>query len=487
MHTTARKVGGRIIEPERELRVAAEPDVVVAGGGASGMGAAVGAARTGARTLLIERHGFLGGAATASLMAMWNANLDTTTGFAHELIDRLIREGGALPGPATPFDPEKLKDVALEILHEAGVELLFYTNTVAPVVQDTCVAGVVIENKSGRQAVLAKVTIDCTGDGDIAVASGVPYVKGREGDGKMRPVSLIFRMGGLDIPQMVEFARAHPEDFTADPTFQLLDLDGGLVRIFGFFDEVQAATERGDLDRECYYLRLEGINVEHGTAFVNSTRVYGVDGTNAWDLTRAEVEARRQMRQLVSFIKTLPGCEKAYVIDSSASIGVRETRRIRGEALLTEDAIAAGKTYEDTVARLWRRGEIGLETHSPDGGEGAPWDAAWRKIHWPLVAYEVPYGCLVPQGVDGLLVGGRAISQTHDADKYTRSMHCCMVIGQAAGAAAGSAVQQGVQPRHVDRLLLQKTLLRQNVDLGKQTSRVQAASDAHSQPGGHLR
>ncbi len=475
MYVRASIAGGRVVEPQRELPVVAEVDVLVAGGGPAGLGAAVAAARCGARTLLIERNGFLGGAATAGLMAMWNANLDTTTGFAHELIARMIREGGALSGPATPFDPEKLKEVALDILLEAGVRPIFYTNTAAPIVEDRRVAGLVLESKSGRQAALAKVVVDCTGDADVAAAAGVPRVKGRERDGKMRPVSVIFRIGGIDIRAMVEFARAHPADFTADPTFQLLDIDRGLVRIFGFFDEVQAAQGRGELDRECHYLRFEGVDVARGTAFVNSTRVYGVDGTQAGDRTRAEIEARRQVRQLVSFIKTLQGCRNAFVLETSASIGVRETRRIRGEAVLTEENIAAGKSYEDTVARLFRRGEVGLETHSPDGGEGASGDAAWRKIHWPLTPYELPYGSLVPLGVDGLLVGGRCISQTHEADKYTRSMHCCMVIGQAAGTAAGLACAAGVQPRALDRLSLQKSLLRQNVDLGQQTDRVRAA------------
>ncbi|MGE5618104.1 MAG: FAD-dependent oxidoreductase [Sphingomonadaceae bacterium] len=475
MFVRASIAGGRVVEPQRELPVVADVDVVVAGGGPASLGAAVAAARCGARTLLIERNGFLGGAATAGLMAMWNASLDTSTGFAHELIARLIREGGALSGPATPFDPEKLKEVALDIVLEAGVQPLFYTNCAAPILDGRRVAGVVLESKSGRQAALAKVVVDCTGDADIAAAAGVPCVKGRERDGKMRPVSVIFRMGGIDVREMVEFARAHPEDFTADPTFQLLDIDRGLVRVFGFFREVEDARMRGELDPECHYLRFEGVDVARGTAFVNSTRVYGVDGTQAGDLTRAEIEARRQMRQLVSFIKTLPGCENAYVLETSASIGVRETRRIRGEAVLTEEDIAAGKTYEDTVARLFRRGEIGIETHSPDGGEGAAGDVAWRKIHWPLTSYELPYGSLVPLEIDGLLVGGRCISQTHEADKYTRSMHCCMVIGQAAGAAASLAAAAGVQPRALDRLALQRTLLSQGVDLGQQTERVRSS------------
>ena len=147
------------------------------------------------------------------------------------------------------------------------------------------------------------------------------------------------------------------------------------MRISGFFDLVARARERGELDKDCHYLRFEGVFPDRGTLFVNSTRVYGRDGTSAWDVTRASVEARQQMDQLLRFItKHVPGCERAFRIDASTSIGVRETRRIRGEHLLTEEDILADKTYPDTVVKVWRHNAAGRNWHSPDGGEGAPWD-----------------------------------------------------------------------------------------------------------------
>lgn len=480
MHGSANRVLGRVIEPEHELPIAAEADVVVAGGGPAGLAAAVAASRCGARTVLIERYGFLGGTATTALMTAWNANLDTTTGFARELLERLVRSHGAVVGPATAFDPEALKLIALELIAEAGARLVLHTIAAAPVLEGETVVGVVTENKSGRQAVLGRVVVDCTGDADLAASAGVPCVKGRERDGKMRPMSLVFRVGGLDVPELVTFARTHPEDFTADPTFHVLEPERGLVRVFGFFREVEEARQQGLLDKDCHYLRFESVDIPHGTAFINSTRVYGLDGTEALDITKGEIEARRQMAQLLAVLRTLPGCHHAFLIDSAASIGVRETRRIRGEALLTEEDIAAGKSYDDTIARLYRRGEIGRETHSPDGGEGAAGDVAWRTLRWPLVSYEVPYGVLVPQRVEGLLVAGRTISQTHDADKYTRSMHCCMVLGQAAGVAAAITARLRVHPRAVDRRLVQEALAAQGVDLGTQTARVRAAGPPDS-------
>ncbi|MCL4370340.1 MAG: FAD-dependent oxidoreductase [Chloroflexi bacterium] len=451
----------------REIPVAGKFDVVVAGGGPAGLGAAVAAARQGARTLLIERNGFLGGTATAAMMTTFNCPVDRLSGFAREMVVCLLKEGGAWEGPTIPFDPEKFKEVALAFLWEAGASLLLYSWVTEPLVEAWKVRGVVVENKSGRTAYLADVVVDATGDADLAARAGAEVVKGREADGKMRPMTILFRMGGVDIPRLVEYARDHPEQFTADPSFQLLDIEKGVVRISGFFDLVAAARERGELDEDCHYIRFEGVNVRRGTVFVNSTRVYGVDGTNGWDLTRAEIEARDQMRQLESFIRgNLPGCERAYVLDASSSIGVRETRRVRGSFVLSEEDILAQRSYEDTVAKIWRFHAAGRDWHSPDGGEGSPVNAVYRTAVTPLNWFEIPYRCLVPNGVEGLLVGGRTISQLHQADMWTRGMYCCMVTGQAAGTAAALSVKGSVEPRELEVMALQERLAAQGVDLG---------------------
>ncbi len=463
-----RTEGASVAEPARMLPVVAEVDVVVSGGGPAGLGAAVGAARQGAKTLLIERNAFLGGAATAALMAVWNMPLEHMSGFAHELTSRLIARGGAVGGgPATPFDPEQFKEVALEFVQENNIQLLLYSNVVAPIVNNGLVGGVVVENKGGRQAILAKEVIDCTGDADLAAAAGVPFVKGRESDGKMRPMTVLMHLGGLDLPRMVEYARSHPEEFDLDPHFQMLDLEHGMVRFAGFFSHVREAHERGELDPSLHYLRFEGVQVDRGMAFLNTVRVYGVDGTDAFDLTRAEIEARRQIKQLLAFVrKRIPGCEGCYVVETSSSIGVRETRRIRGKHVLVEEDIASGRTYPDTIARLWRFHTPGVEMHSPDPVEGSPEDPLHRQIHRPLISFEVPYRCLLPTEVDGLLVGGRAISQDHSADGWTRGMYACMVTGQAAGTAAGLAALRGVSAASLDVRELQQALHLQQVDLG---------------------
>lgn len=455
-----------IYEPARDVPVFAKVDVLVAGGGPAGIGAAIAAARNGASTMLVERLSFLGGVATAAPMPVLNVPVETLSGVCRELFDRLIAQGGAVSGRLVNFDPEMMKDVALEMAVDAGVQLLFYTWVVAPLAEGDSIRGVIVENKSGRQAILAKTVIDCTGDADLAAAMGVPMVKGRESDGKMRPVTALFRLGNVDIRQVVEYSRTHPEEFTADPNKNVLDIDRGVVRIEGFYDTVKRAREAGELDRNIHYLRMEGVEVEKGVVFINTVRVYGIDGTSAADLSRAEVEARRQMRQIAAFIKKhIPGCEKSFLIDSAVSIGVRETRRIRGDYVVTGEDFFSGKHFEDGIAYLHRRALPGHEIHSPDGGEGGENDLT-RKLAAEEHYFEVPYRSLLPQGVENLLVAGRSISGTHEADAWFRGIYSCISMGQGAGTGAALAVRQGVAPRQIDVWLLRQTLAAQGVNLG---------------------
>jgi hypothetical protein len=411
-------------------------------------------------------------------MTTWNVPSHRLSGVARELIAELLSQEGAIDGgPTIPFDPETFKGVAEQACAEAGVTLLYATLLTEPVVVAGEVTGAVIENKSGRQALRTRVTVDCTGDADLAARAGVPCVKGREHDGKMRPFTILFRLGNVDVPRLVAYAREHPDQFTADPSFQLLDLAGGIVRISGFFNLVAEARARGEVDKDCHYLRFEGVFPDRGTLFVNSTRVYGVDGTDAWDVTRGSLAARRQMDQLLRFIrKSVPGCERAFRIDASTAIGVRETRRIRGEHVLTEDAILAGATYPDTIVKLWRLHGAGRNWHSPDGGEGAADDPTYRTLVTDLHSFEVPYRCLVPREVESLLVAGRAISQTHESDMWTRGMHCCALTGQCAGVAAALAARSGRRPRALEAAGIQRELARQGVDLGSAAHRIETAS-----------
>ena len=456
-----------VLESSRQVPVVADVDVLVVGGGPAGLGAGLAAAREGASTLMVERNGFLGGVATAALMTIFLHHRERLSGVSREIVDALVRRKGGVAGKVINFDPEVFKEVALHLVDAAGVKLLLYSWAVSPIVHGGMIHGAIVENKSGRQALLAKTTIDCTGDADLAFKAGVPTVKGREADGKMRPISLIFRMGNIDFRALVAYARAHPEQFTRDPNFQVLDIEQGVVRISGFFDLVEEGRRLGELDKDCHYLRFEGVDVARGICFINNTRVYQVDGTNAWDLTKADLEARKQMRLLVDFIrKYVPGCQQAFVVDTAANLGVRETRRIRGAYVFDEADIVANRVFEDRVVQIYNHVVMpGVELINPDAGEGSAQDSHGRVILHEERSFFIPYRALVPQQVDGLLVAGRAISQTHEADKWTRSMPCCMQMGQAAGTAAAVAAANGVAARAVDVSRVQRRLADQGIPL----------------------
>jgi hypothetical protein len=474
-----RREGGFVVEPPRKTPVVREVDVLICGGGVSGVGAALGAARAGAKVMVIEKNAFLGGAATAVLMNTWNVPIDKMTGVAQEIARELAKRGaGNITGPTFPFDPEALKVLSVEMLQTAGVEILNYTWIVDPIMEGKRIKGVMIQNKSGRQAILAKVVVDATGDADVAASAGGEYVKGREKDNKMRPMSVLFRLGGVDVKRAVEYCRSQPpEYFTADPNFHILDLEKGLVRMSGFFHIAEKARAAGELPEEVHYLRFEGVDVANGILTVNNSRVYGVDGTNAWDITRADLQARMQNRQVLAVIKkNIPGFEKAFVIDSSPTVGVRETRRIRGSHILTQEELQAQTTFPDSVVRIWRHMAAGRDWHKADGGEGAPTDAVYRTATTSLTWFEIPFSVFTPNNVEGMTVAGRVLSVTHDADMWTRGQYCCLVTGQVAGTAAALAAAQGITPAALDTKTLQRTLTQNGIDIG--TARQPAATPA---------
>jgi len=326
------------------------------------------------------------------------------------------------------------------------------------------VKGVVIENKSGRTAILSDVVIDTTGDGDIAARAGAPFVKGREQDGKMRPMTLLFRMGGLNVQEIIQYVKENPSEFSQDPHKNVLRPGKGFYRLLGFFSLIEEAKQNGKIDPALHYVRLECLSPDTGMTMINTTRVYDLDGTDAFDVTKGEVFARLQMMQLVEvFKKNFPGFKNSFLIDSAPMLGVRETRHILGDHVLTEKDVANKKLFDRRVARNAVRVTPGLDVHSPDGMEGSKQDTRHRDFVDELFWHGIPYDCLLPAGIQGLLVGGRCISATHEADKWIRVQTCCMATGQAAGTAAALAVKQQVSPRKLDVSKLQNVLLSQEV------------------------
>jgi len=464
------------------LRIVGEHDVIVAGGGPAGVVAAIASARNGSDTLLVERYGFLGGAITGQFVTTLNSFLDMqgrqiVGGIPQEVIDRLQKLGGTLghlqdnlwwsTGSITLVDPALMKHVLLETALEAGVKLLLHTHVQDVVMDGDTIKGVVVANKGGAQAILGRLVVDSTGDGDVASSAGAPYVRGR-GDGSMQHVSLMLRMGNVDQEKILAYVRENPGQFiigenpygrrSVEETIAQLHDIYQAPAMAGFFKLVEEAVERGDMHpfspRGGLCLQMTPRRGEMG---VYATNVANVDSTDAWNLTRAEIELRRQALITVQFLKKyVPGFESAHLIDVAPQVGVRETRRIIGEYVLTEEDVLEGRKFPDVIAK----GSHPADIHSPDDPK--------KVIHLHVKdggSYDIPYRCLVPKKVDNLLVAGRCASATHEAMGSARVVGTCMAMGQAAGTAAALCATYRVVPRWLDVEKLQKRLVEQGAVL----------------------
>lgn len=442
-------------------------DVIVAGGGPAGLCAAVAAARNGARTLLVERYGFLGGNATGTLVGPWMTFHSTpdnqvVEGIAEEIVRRLKEVGGTLGhvrdttgyvATVTPFDPEILKAVAFDMCEEADVKLLLHSFVTGAIQEGNTVRGIVVHNKSGRVELRGQVIIDCTGDGDVAALAGAEFQKGRPEDGLTQPMSLMFKLGGVDLDAVRAYIRAHPEEFYKRTLLDDLDAAPHLS-VNGFYSILQKAIAAGELDLQRDMV-LFFQTTRPDEVIVNMTRVTGLDGTDVFQLTRAEVLLRKQVTQLVRFFrKRVPGFANAYLVSTGVQAGVRESRRIVGDYMLTAEDIIEGRHFPDIVARY----AYPIDIHDPSG-------KGTRTVRPRAGSYEIPLRSLLPRGLDGLMVAGRCISCTHEALAAIRTMPAAMALGQAAGTAAALAVRHGKRVREVDVTELQAVLKAQGANL----------------------
>lgn len=407
-------------------------DVIVAGSGPSGMAAAVMAARGGAKTLLIEWQGSVGGISTTGMMSHFTGRAESR--LYREVLERQAQKSRFIKEPTVKIDPEILKNVYLEMLQEAGAELLLYTFVSDVMMEGNRVCGVITEGKSGRVAYPAKVVIDCTGDGDVACYAGAAYTKGRETDGGMQPATLMFRIGGVDTHRAI-----FPGSFE-----HTIPVPGGEIQALAA-EHLPAPAGHALM----YQSTLPGV------VTLNMTNCTGIDGTKSEDLTRAEMVCRSQMEPIVDFLRRYaPGYENCYILSAASLIGIRETRHFKGVSTLTEQDIWEAKQFEDWVVR---GAHFNFDVHNISG---AGLDKTGVQKHFTQEkGYTIPYGCLVPQQIDGLLLSGRNISGTHLAHSNFRAMPICLAIGEAGGAAAALAVKGGKPVREVSPAAIQKILL----------------------------
>lgn len=435
-----------VLDTERDVPVLLECDVVVVGGGPAGIAAAVGAARAGAETVIVEQYGCLGGNITHCAVEppSWYRQEKTTMpgGVQQEIEDKMIALGAAGPTSFRPsvgyaYDTEIYKFMADEYIKENNITPVYHCLGTVPYVEDGRVLGVITESKSGRQAILAKRVIDCTGDADLAARAGAPYALGGEGKGPLQAGTLKFFAKNVDIDKL-EAAMDKDPDYRHPYIHKLF----------------RAPFEKAAQD---------GVVVKDSLQCMHYTPVYPsdinvnlvtydreLDGTDVMSLTRSEIKLRKATLEVLDLFNRYgeeEGLGKAKLRNFAMKVGVRETRRITAEYTLTGEDILAGKTFEDT---------IGVFPIYMDGENV-------KEIPFTEAYFQVPFRIIVPQKVENLLVAGRCISCSRDAVPTTREMDFCMVTGQAAGAASALSIRQGVASGAVDIPALQKELERQGL------------------------
>ncbi len=429
-----------------------EYEVAVLGGGPAGIAAAVAAARAGRRTLLIERYGFLGGMGTAAGVTNFcglHANVHgemhrVVQGIASELLVRIDRLGG-LNAPhlilgkilAQAYDAAAYKIAADDLLASHKVDVLFHALGAGVIMHDARrINALMVETKAGRQAVCADVFIDCSGDGDLAAWAGARYEVG-DNNGSMLYPSMMFRLNGIDPDKAGEAWRTIPALMEAAEA-------GGTHRF----------------PRKAAIVRPQRSPVEWRVNFTQLARADGtaINGLEPDDLTRGEIEGRRQAVNAFNFLRTVPGFEKSYIVDLPPQLGIRETRRIVGGHMLSGEDVLGCASFDDSI------GVNGWPMESHVAG-----DVIFKFPPIPELRgfNELPYRMLTPDGLDNLLVAGRCASMTHDGQSAARVSGACFAMGEAAGTAAALALDGNATPRDIALDTLQNQLKQQGAFIGR--------------------
>ena len=417
---------------QKNFKKQIKTDVLVVGSGSAGATAAIAAARSGANTLLVERYGFMGGISTQVLDTMYGfyipggSSRKVVGGIPDLVVEELRRLGVMILRPNTygagqgiTYDPEMLKIVWEQLSLKSGVKILFHTLVIDSLQEDGRVNGVVAANKSGLFEIRARVVIDTSGDADVAAAAGVTFESAE--NGPIQSLTTTFRLLNVDTEQAKQVKK--------DRLHALM----------------QEAGQEYDLPRKEGSVHITPLP---GVMATNMTRVSRFDPLDVEQLSQAESEGRRQAFEYFRFLRDkVPGYQNSSLGSLSTQIGVRESRRIFGQYRLKREDVISARKFEDAIA------QCGAPIEDHHGGKGTRWEYLPDGE-----TYQIPYRCLLPQEVKGLLVAGRCLSADHDAHASVRSMGQCMAMGQAAGFAAALSVQQDTLPQAVNINHLQDKL-----------------------------
>jgi hypothetical protein len=433
--------------PSRDLPVK-ELDVLIAGGGPAGAAAAIAAARDGARTLLVEQFGCLGGMATVGLVPAWCPFTDKekpiVRGIGFEILEEMKGRMPHVPKDRydwVPIDPEMLKRIYDRRVTEAGASVLFHTQPVDALTEDGRVTHAVIHNKAGLSAVRAKVFIDTTGDADLVARAGGEFEKGDPETGAMQPTTPCFVMGGVDSEKFMAWREEKPNRQN-------------------WRDALSAGRASGDLDLPPDKLASVAWQ-SPGTLGFNFAHVFDIDATDPAQLSRAMIEGRMIVEKIAAFMrKRCPGCERGVVAQTGVTIGVRETRRIVGDYKLVLDDYLARRSFDDEIARNSYYIDVHMQREESAKAERGDYDwQATLHTYGPGESHGIPYRCLIPRSLSNVLVAGRCISCDRQVQGSVRVMPFCLAMGEAAGCAAAMVTASGAPGvRDVDVTALREKL-----------------------------
>lgn len=413
-------------------------DVVVAGGGIAGISAAVKAAREGAKVLLIEQYGFVGGMSTAGMVSPFmKHSIDNeilVRGIFEEIEIEMRKRDGMIDNG---FYASAFRNASYTLLRNSGVKVLVHTIITKVNRVDNIIKSIHCLLFGEELEIEGKIFIDTTGDAQLVYLGNFPYVKGDEETGKLQALTLFFRMGGIDFIKALDYVKTHKEDFFSWMTYDF-DLNK-IISVAGYFSTVKKAIAEGRLSEDVNYIFYTTLP-NSGEASFNTSNILGLDGSTSYDLTKAELIGREQVWQVVKVLQDdIPGFENSYLIETAIQVGVRETRRAIGDYVVTEEDIIHCHKFDDAIAR----GSYGIDIHGQK-------DEQSRLDEMPENDYyEIPLRALIVKDAENLLIAGRNVSATRKAHGALRIMPTSAAMGEAAGALAAISVSKKLSVRDV--------------------------------------